>query len=220
MILANEFVVQASVEQVWALLGDLEKIVPCMPGATFLGMDGDENKVAIKLKVGAISTHFQGSVRFTEKDPLHHTARIEGAGKDAGGKAAASATILVRLEDLARQATRVHLETDLALTGKLAQFGSGVIGDISARIISQFADNLHRAVDASPVQASAAPASHASGDAAEPSQPPPQPQAQPEATPLDMGPIVAPIARGLALKYVLVPAIAFVAGWFACWFFH
>jgi carbon monoxide dehydrogenase subunit G len=209
MILANEFVVQAPVEQVWALLDDLEKIVPCMPGASFLGKNGDEHKVAIKIKVGVIATHFQGSVRFTEKDPLRHTARIEGAGKDLGGKAAASATILVKLEDLARQATRVHLETDLALTGKLAQFGSGAIGDISARIISQFADNLHRAVDVSSVPTVAAPASQ-DADV------PPQPQVPP----LDMGPIVAPIARTLALKYVLVPAIAFMAGWFARGFFH
>jgi uncharacterized protein len=209
MILANEFVVQAPVEKVWALLDDLEKIVPCMPGASFLGRNGDEHKVAIKIKVGVIATHFQGSVRFAEKDPLCHTARIEGAGKDTGGKAAASATILVELEDLARQATRVRLETDLALTGKLAQFGSGVIGDISARIISQFADNLHRAVDASPVDAAAAPASQDAGVSP-----------QPQAPPLDVGPIVAPIARNLALKYVLVPVAAFMAGWLACWFFH
>jgi carbon monoxide dehydrogenase subunit G len=219
MILANEFTVQAPVEQVWALLGDLEKIVPCMPGATFLGKDGDENKVAIKLKVGAISTHFQGSVRFTEKDPLHHTARIEGAGKDTGGKAAASATILVGLEDLANCATRVRLKTDLALTGKLAQFGSGLIGDISTRIISQFAENLHRAVDASPPQAVAAPPSLETV-AAVPSHAPYQSQPQSDAPALDMGPIVAPIARNLVLKYVLVPAMAFIAGWFTCWLFH
>jgi hypothetical protein len=213
VILANEFTVHAPVEHVWALLDDLEKIVPCMPGAAFIGKDGDENKVAIKLKVGVISTHFQGSVRFTEKDPLHHTARIEGSGKDTGGKAAASATILVRLEDLAHQATRVQVETDLALTGKLAQFGSGVIGDIAARVMSQFAENLHRAVDASPIRDAAEPASPIADVAA-------QGPAEAQPPPLDMGPVVAPIARNLAFKYLLVPAIAFVAGWLACWLLH
>ncbi|HVZ42201.1 MAG TPA: SRPBCC family protein [Ramlibacter sp.] len=205
MILKNEFTVQAPVDRVWALLDDLERVVPSMPGASYLGREaGDEHRVAIKLKVGVIATHFQGRVRFAQKDPVRHTARIEGSGKDTGGKASASAAILVNLEDFAGQATRVLLETDLALTGKLAQFGSGVIEDISARIISQFAENLHRAVEVSPPQA------------APPASPPPTPQ--PAA--FDVGHAMAPIARKLAWRYLLVPAIAFIAGWLACRFFH
>jgi uncharacterized protein len=146
MILTNEFVVEAPVDRAWSLLDKIESVISCMPGAAYIGRDGDGHKASIKMKVGAISANFQGTVRFLEKDGAAHTARIRGVGKDLGGKASATATISVKLEPLPSARTKVLIETDMALTGRLAQFGGGVIADISSRMIKEFTHNLHEAV--------------------------------------------------------------------------
>lgn len=146
MILTNEFVVEAPVDRAWGLLDEVESIISCMPGAAYIGRDGDDHKVSIRVKVGAISANFQGTVRFLEKNEAARTTRIRGVGKDLGGKATATATISVKLEPLPSARTKFLVETDLALTGRLAQFGGGVIADIASRLIEQFTQNLHAAV--------------------------------------------------------------------------
>jgi carbon monoxide dehydrogenase subunit G len=211
MNLTNEFFVQAPIDRVWDLLDELENVIPCMPGASYIGRDGEDNKVGIKVKVGAISANFQGSMRFLEKSVSTHTAVIHGVGKDIGGKASAVANIVARLESLSPERTRVVVETDLAMTGRLAQFGGGVIADISSRLISQFTENLHKAIIAQPVVLkSAETASVINGDDSGRGTNT-NPVDAHEA--LDLGSVMGPIVAKYALKYVVVPVVFFVLGW-------
>ena len=163
MQLNNEFTVEAGVDETWALLTDLERIAPCMPGATLTGRDGDDYLGNVKIKVGPIGANFGGTARFLEKDDAAHTAVITMAGKDAKGAATANATIRARLEDLGG-ATRVYVDTDLDITGRMAQFGRGAIADVSNRLLGQFTDNLSREI-AGGGQAAPAAATGATGAA-------------------------------------------------------
>jgi carbon monoxide dehydrogenase subunit G len=142
MQLSNEFVVDASADETWALLTDLERVAPCMPGAAMTGRDGDRYLGTVKIKVGPIGAHFAGTAQFLEQDHAAHTATISMAGKDAKGAAAANATIRARLEPLGPTSTRVFVDTDLDISGRMAQFGRGAIADVSNRLIGQFTTNL------------------------------------------------------------------------------
>ncbi len=211
MILSNEFLVKASIDRVWGLLDDLENVIPCMPGARYIGRDGEDNKASIKVKVGAISLHFQGTVRFLEKNETTHVAVVRGVGKDLGGNSSATATIVARLEALSPESTRVVVETDLAMTGRLAQFGGGMIADISSRLISQFTDNLHRAIVARPNVSDFPETVNATTPASEGNTNKAMRAEAPAA--LDLGSLLGPIVLRYALKYVAVP-VGFVAlGW-------
>lgn len=211
MILTNEFLVEAPIDRVWDLLDELESVIACMPGAAYLGRDGDDNKVSMKVKVGAISSHFQGTLRFLEKNESTHTAVIRGIGKDVGGKASATATIIAKLEPVPATRTKVLVETDLALTGRLAQFGGGVIADIASRMIAQYTDNLHRAV----VARSSIADSHSSamGGACGTQQANIEAVATKEPAALDLGTAIGAIALRRALRYVAMPVGFFVVGW-------
>ncbi len=216
MILTNEFLVEAPVDRVWGLLDELESVVTCMPGAAYLGRDRDDNKVSMKVKVGAINSHFQGTVRFLEKNVSTHTAVIRGSGKDVGGKAWATATIVAKLEPGLSTRTKVIVKTDLTLTGRLAQFGGGVIADIASRLIAQFTDNLHRAV----VARSGVAQSHPSATKADcVSQANTEVIAAKEPAALDLGTVVGAIAARRALRYIVMPVGFFVLGWLIGKFF-
>lgn len=206
MILNNEFVVEAPVERAWALLDEVESVISCMPGAAYVGREGDDYKVSIKVKVGAISANFQGTVQFLEKNEAARTAKIRGAGKDLGGKASASATINVKFESVTGARTKVLVETDLAMTGRLAQFGGGVIADIASRLIEQFTQNLHAAVLA---QAAAS-----TPDAAAPTAGTPDTSSIPQQEPaeLNLGPVIAASALR-AVRRAVVPVLFFLMGW-------
>jgi uncharacterized protein len=216
MMLTNEFLVEAPVDRVWGLLDELESVVACMPGAAYIGRDGDNNKVSMKVKVGAISSHFQGTVRFVEKNESTHTAVIRGNGKDVGGKASATATIIAKLEPLPSTRTKVLVETDLVLTGRLAQFGGGVIADIASRMIAQFTANLHRAV----IAGSSVTDSHSSAMARDRDiTANTEAIATKEPAPLDLGTVIGAIALRRALRYVAMPVGFFVVGWLIGKFF-
>lgn len=146
MQLKNEFVVAAGVEETWELLTDLDRIVPCMPGAALTGRDGQNHLGTVKVKVGPISAHFRGVVRFVEQDDANHKATISARGKDPKGQATAAATIRAWLQSETATSTRVFVETDLDITGRMAQFGRSAIADVSNRLIGQFTDNLSREV--------------------------------------------------------------------------
>jgi carbon monoxide dehydrogenase subunit G len=150
MMLKNEFVVEAPMERVWALFDEMERVVPCMPGAAYIGRDGDRIMVGMKVKVGPVMTQFQGAAQILEKNLAARTVVMRGCGKDSGGKGATSATITAVLHALSPLATRVTLDTDLAMTGRLAQFGGSVVTDIASRLIGEFARNLHTALIAGP----------------------------------------------------------------------
>ncbi|TFV59843.1 carbon monoxide dehydrogenase [Geodermatophilus sp. DF01-2] len=163
MQLNNEFVVTAPADQAWTLLTDLEKVAACLPGAALDGRDGDDYSGNVKIKVGPISAHFRGTARFVEKDDAAHSAVISAAGKDPRGQAAANATIRARLQPEGPASTRVIVDTELDISGRMAQFGRGAIADVSVRLMSQFADNLGAQIGA---DAGLAPAHTANGSPA------------------------------------------------------
>jgi len=142
MLLQNEFEVDADVEQAWAFFTDLAKVMPCLPGATLEGVEGDDYLGNVKIKVGPIGAHFRGTAHFVSKDDTAHSAVISAAGKDPKGQAAANATIRARLEVVSSTRTRVLMDTDLDISGRMAQFGRGAIADVSNRLIGQFAANI------------------------------------------------------------------------------
>ncbi|MCW2682206.1 MAG: carbon monoxide dehydrogenase protein [Blastococcus sp.] len=142
MQLHNEFVVAAPVEQAWTILTDLELVATCLPGASLDGRDGDAYVGGVTIKVGPIAASFHGTARFVEQDDEARAATIVAAGKDPRGQAAANATIRARVEPDGPSRSRVLVETDLDVSGRMAQFGRGVMADVSARLMNQFADNL------------------------------------------------------------------------------
>jgi carbon monoxide dehydrogenase subunit G len=145
MRIEDQFRVNVPVEEAWTLLLDIERIAPCMPGAQLQEVEGDEFRGIVKVKVGPISAQYKGVARFTEVDEGAHRAVISASGRDTRGQGNASATVTATLQPV-DDGTEVHIDTDLSITGKVAQFGRGVIGDVSTKLLAQFVDNLERDV--------------------------------------------------------------------------
>jgi carbon monoxide dehydrogenase subunit G len=145
MELTNEFEVSAGVSETWAVLTEIERIAPCMPGAQLLEVDGDDYRGSIKVKVGPIVTEYHGTVRFLERDDAAHRAVLRAEGRETRGQGNASATVTATLEPL-EQGTRVSVVTDLQISGKAAQFGRGVLADVSNKLIGQFVEDLESRV--------------------------------------------------------------------------
>ncbi|ART72617.1 membrane oxidoreductase [Mycobacterium dioxanotrophicus] len=141
MNIANEFTVSVPIEDAWDLLTDLDQVVPLMPGAQLTGQDGDDVLGKVKVKVGPVTSEFSGKVRFVEQNRDEHRAVIDAKGKEARGTGNAAATVTARLHD-AGQTTRVTVDTDLKIVGKLAQFGSGMLQQVSEKLLGQFVDSL------------------------------------------------------------------------------
>ena len=141
MELTNDFEVEAPVERVWALLTDVERIAPCLPGAQLEEVEGDEYRGIVKVKVGPITAQYKGAASFAEKDDAAHRAVLRAEGRDTRGAGNASADIVAELVEV-DGGTRVTVTTDLKVTGKVAQFGRGVMADVSKKLMGQFADNL------------------------------------------------------------------------------
>ena len=141
MKIANEFTVSAPIEQAWDVLSDLEQVVPLMPGAALVGRDGDDYLGTVKVKVGPVTSEFSGKVHFVERSRDQHRAVIDGKGKEARGTGNAAATVTTQLHE-AGERTRVTVDTDLKIVGKLAQFGSGMLQQVSEKLLSQFVDSL------------------------------------------------------------------------------
>ena len=139
MKLENEFVVPVPRGQAWDVLMDVERIAPCMPGATFDGYDGDSFKGRVKVKLGPITVTYNGVAKFVESDREAGRAVIDAAGKEARGPGTANATITTVLVDQGAT-TLVKVATELNITGKPAQFGRGVMADVGNKLIGQFAD--------------------------------------------------------------------------------
>jgi carbon monoxide dehydrogenase subunit G len=145
MELTNTFDVSVPVETAWAVLTDVERIAPCLPGAQLQEIEGDEYRGVVKVKVGPITAQYKGKATFVEKDDTGHTAVLEASGRDTRGQGNASATITAQLEE-SGAGTHVTVTTDLTVTGKVAQFGRGVLADVSAKLLGQFVDNLEQTV--------------------------------------------------------------------------
>ena len=145
--LINEFTVNRPIEEAWPLITDLELIAPCLPGAQLQEVEGETYRGVVKVKLGAISSQFKGEAHFLERDDENYRAVIKGSGRDTGGRGNASAEITAQAESLSPTSTRVAVTTDLHITGKVAQFGRGIMGDVSSKLMSQFADNLNQMID-------------------------------------------------------------------------
>jgi carbon monoxide dehydrogenase subunit G len=203
--LENTFTVPVPVERAWAVLLDIERVAPCMPGATLTSVDGDGFTGTVKVKLGPVSMTFKGSGRFQERDVDARRVVIAASGADSRGGGTAKATVTAALVAEGDD-TRVDVTTDLDITGKAAQFGRGLIGDVSGRLIGQFATCLAAKLAEPAVLAEPAASAPASASAsAEPIA-----SVEPDAEPIDL---LAVSGLGGALRraapYVVTAAASF-----------
>ncbi|OYN78634.1 SRPBCC family protein [Mycolicibacterium sphagni] len=141
MKIDNEFTVSVPITQAWELLSDMEQVVPLMPGAQLTGQEGDDFLGKVKIKVGPVNSEFAGKAHFVERDEATHRAVVDGRGKEARGTGNAAAVVTLQLHEAGDQ-TRVTVETDLKIVGKLAQFGSSMLQQVSEKLLGQFVDAL------------------------------------------------------------------------------
>jgi len=153
MELEHRFTVPASIGETWAAFNDPERVVPCFPGATLISVDGDAFTGSAKIKLGPIALQYNGVGTFLERDELSYRVLLEAKGKDRRGNGTANVTVTAQLR-ADGEGTAVHVMTDLAVTGKPAQFGRGVMQDVSDKLLGQFLACLqtklgaHEAADA------------------------------------------------------------------------
>lgn len=145
MELSNQFEVSVPPAEAWQVLTDVERIAPCLPGAELQEVEGEEYRGIVKVKVGPITTSYKGAARFLELDERELRAVLRAEGRETKGQGSASATIAATLAPTAT-GTLVEVVTDLAITGKVAQFGRGMLADVSAKLLDQFAHNLETAI--------------------------------------------------------------------------
>ncbi len=141
MELNNEFRVAVPAAKTWQVLTDVERVAPCIPGAQLLSVDGDDFTGAVKVKVGPITVSYKGDASFQEKDETAQRVVIKASGKETRGSGNAAALVTAQLKDEG-DVTHVVITTDLTISGKAAQFGRGVLADVSSNLIGQFARNL------------------------------------------------------------------------------
>lgn len=141
MLLENRFTVPVPVERAWSVLLDVERIAPCVPGASLDAVTADGFEGGVKVSLGPISMKFKGGAEFVTRDEQAHVAVLRASGKEVGGTGTAKATVTMRLEGLGPN-TDVRIDTDLAVTGKAAKFGRGVMADVAGRLVDQFAGRL------------------------------------------------------------------------------
>ncbi len=220
MELTNEFRVGVPVDRAWEVLTDVELIAPCLPGAQLTEIDGETYHGQVKVKVGPITAQYKGSAHFIEKDDANHKAVLDGTGRDTRGQGNASAIITAQLTPDG-DGTKVDVTTELKVTGKVAQFGRGVLADVSAKLLDQFVECLEGKIlvgdaaaetvemETPPTGAPAAePTPTAAPTAAAPSTGPRKIDS-PEAEPVDLGAVAgAPVAKRMApLALVLLVLI-------------
>jgi uncharacterized protein len=145
MEIADTFRVSTPLDQTWRVLLDIEGIAPCMPGAQLQEVEGNQYRGVVKVKVGPITAQYKGTATLVEADEADRRIVLEASGRDTRGQGNATASIVVTMNDEGG-GTRVDVATDLAITGKVAQFGRGVLDDVSAKLLRQFVENLERDV--------------------------------------------------------------------------
>lgn len=156
MRLTNSFSVPVPVDTAWATLLDVERVAPCMPGATVDRVDGDDIFGSVKVKLGPIVMRYQGTMTFAEKDEAGHRTVLTARADEARGGGFVTATIAATLTE-AGAGTDVSVVTDLEVTGKAAQLGGNVLADVSRHLIGQFATNLAAEFQSPSTSDSAAP---------------------------------------------------------------
>jgi carbon monoxide dehydrogenase subunit G len=197
MDLTNEFRVPLAVDEAWAVLTDIERIAPCMPGATLDGVEGEEYRGTVKVKVGPMTAQYRGAVRFLERDDAGHRAVLRAEGRETRGQGNAAATITAVITPEGDGAS-VSVVTDLTISGKVAQFGRGVLGDVSTRLMGQFVDCLEQDLAAAAAPTTAAPVAAT-------------PSARP--TPREPVDLVATAGAPVAKRAAPIVAVVFLAYW-------
>jgi carbon monoxide dehydrogenase subunit G len=146
MEIVNSFKVPVGIDQAFELLTDLERIAPCLPGATLTGVEGEEYHGKVRVKVGPITVTYQGVARFVSKDPATRTAVLKAEGREVRGQGNASALVTAELVE-SGEGTQVTVRVDLTIAGRVAQFGRGVLGEVSEKLMAQFAANLEEMLE-------------------------------------------------------------------------
>jgi carbon monoxide dehydrogenase subunit G len=141
MKIANEFTISVPVADAWDVLTDLAQVVPLMPGAQLIGQEGDDYLGKVKVKVGPVTSEFTGKAHFVDLDPENHRAVINARGKEARGTGNAAAVVTAQVMPDGNR-SRVTVDTDLKIVGKLAQFGSGMLQQVSEKLLGQFVESL------------------------------------------------------------------------------
>lgn len=157
MDLNHQFTVAVPVEDAWRILTDVERIAPCLPGAQLQEVEGDTYRGIVKVKVGPIQAQFKGQASFVERDDIAHKVVLKGEGRDTTGKGNAAAVITAEMTAVDASNTSVTVNTDLSVTGKVAQFGRGAMADISDKLLAQFVVNLNALIAEQPATAAPAP---------------------------------------------------------------
>ncbi|CAN5248201.1 hypothetical protein BH18ACT9_BH18ACT9_05900 [soil metagenome] len=188
MELTHQFTVPAPIETTWAVFDDIESVAGCFPGAVVTEVDGEDFKGTCKVKLGPIALVYNGTGTFLEKDEAAKRFVVDAKGKDKRGNGTAGALVTASLSE-AGSSTRVDVVTDLSITGKPAQFGRGMIEDISNKLLDQFVACLEQKVDDSSSEAAPAAATQVGTTAAadEPAGSGPEvvPEAAPEEVPAE-----------------------------------
>jgi uncharacterized protein len=204
--LDNSFTVPVPPEKAWDVLLDVERIAPCMPGASVLSISDDGNEIEgqVKVKLGPLSLTYKGTAKFTDKDQANSTIAIEATGKETRGAGTASANVQATLTPAdAAGSTVVSIHTSLNVTGRPAQFGRSLLPEVSGKLIAQFASNLEALIasdNAAPAEETASP--EADGTAADSSGEAAAAAAQPAPAPL-----IKQEESLNAVKFVVVPIL-------------
>lgn len=210
--LNHTFSVAVPIAEAWNVLTNVERIAPCLPGAQLQEVEGETYRGVVKVKVGPIQAQFKGQASFVEKDDANYKAVLKGEGRDTGGKGNASAIITAQLTAIDASSTQVNVNTDLSITGKVAQFGRGALADVSDKLLAQFSDNLNNLIASEPAAAALAPAAAPDAESAQPTV---RKIDAPEAAPINLieaagGTIVKralPVVAGVAVLVLLLIAI-------------
>lgn len=154
MDLHHEFTVPVPASDAWRILTDLERLAPCLPGAQLTEVEGEIYRGQVKVKVGPILAQFKGQASFVSRDDANFLASLKAEGRDTTGKGNASATITARLDPVTDTSAKCTVDTQLNISGKVAQFGRGALTDVSDKLLLQFVDNLNSLIASQPVTAS------------------------------------------------------------------
>jgi uncharacterized protein len=157
MRIENTVEVDAPLDRVWALVNDIPRVAPCMPGAALTGVHDDTYEGTVAVKLGPLRMSYKGKVVIEGVDEANHSARLAASGRDTKGAGTARASVETRLEAVDPTRTRLHVTSDVQLTGKVASFGrGGAINDVASRLFGQFADCLRATLESEPAPPQAA----------------------------------------------------------------
>jgi hypothetical protein len=168
--ITNEFTVNRPIDEAWAVLCDVERIAPCLPGAQLQEIEDETFRGVVKIKLGAVNANFKGEAKFVERDDENHKAVLSASGRDTGGRGNASADVTAEATALSPTSTRCTVTAELHISGKVAQFGRGIMGDVSKKLMDQFSNNLNTMLDEQPAHEPEAPAAEAPAAAAQPAE--------------------------------------------------